>query len=201
MTSLNFKTIGLSCIIIISVFSFYSFTKGNKSYNEYNEWTKTIDNHKIGFISTGTNIKESIKLISDYYLVTYDSLQDAIEDYYNYFYQVQDNSGNIEFLIFPDDDQGKGIDFIYSFEVISNQYKIIGTDISVGKKVKDIDKYFTLTDLYFDYNYGLFLYSNDFSGAFSIIIDSTHNEFLENNFFENPENVHKESTIKSIIVY
>lgn len=165
------------------------------------DWPLSIQEHKVGMVSTGIKIDESINIISKYFKVEPDSILSSDDENYSFFYTVKNKNGQPVFNIHPATDKGNGREFVYSYEVLSEEYSIDKTNVSVGKEVNDLKKSFTLTETYFDYDDGLFVFVSDFSGSFSIELDSEHKNSLGESNYENPEDIPGHFKLKSITVY
>ena len=158
-------------------------------------WKYEINNSYVGLISTQSHISslenylpESYKLISNFIKFDGDDQDEPDED--SLVYDVLEDS-NLIFRIIPQHDKKN----IYSIMVFSPLYKILNTDLHVGSTVKDLKNIYSIKDSYFNIADGLYIYCNEFNGAFSIDLEG------EGDKFESLETLSDNKKVKSIIIY
>lgn len=180
------------------------FIAGNwlvRSDSGTDNWVDIISDKRIGLISTDLKIEEALKILGGRYLVVYDSIADIYETEYTYFFSMLNQDGKEVFRLNPDTEKGEKNEFIYSIEVFDNKYLIKETEVSVGADYEVLKNYFSVNEVYFDYEIGLFVFCTNFNGAFSLELDSIHQASLGQYDYATPNQIPDHFKIKSIIVY
>ena len=145
------------------------------------EWNYIINPPKVGLISTKNYISEISDLLPiSYYMVKDSTLwndEDEDKDKWKYtvYYAVRRDNKTI-FEIYPDDANKEKI---FSIVILSPEYKIKNTEIRVGSTVKTLKKTFSIKDISYSYDFGLYIYCNGFDGTFSIDINEEWNDSPE----------------------
>jgi hypothetical protein len=202
----NYKLIPSTIVLISIVICSISCNTQSKDQNSanagvLNEWPKSIQLHKVGLVNTGIKLNDAINILSNYFSVSMDSIYNEEEESYTYVVYVKNDKGEVQFCIHPSADIGNGKEIVYSYEVLSQEYSIDKTNISVGDNVSELRKAYQIQKSYFDYDNGLFMFASDFDGCFGIELDDINKNALDQNNFENFDSIPGTFEIKSIIVY
>ena len=149
-----------------------------------------IKNHRIGVIMTSSKIDSSILKISEYFEVSFDSIDltdSGYGDGIEYFFNVNLH-GNLMFRIHPD----SSLQRIQTIEVVSNAFS---TDkgFKIGSHYGELRGLYQIISSSFNYNDGLFVYAKDFDGTFRL-----HTEELDTYQIDSiPKNI----AVDRIIIY
>jgi hypothetical protein len=170
-------------------------TLQNSSLPEKNkgqeEWNFIISPPNVGLISTKNHISEISDLLPPNYHIAIDSISYDYEESYDIFYAVRKDNKTI-FEIYSDDNNGE----IRSIAVLSPEYKIKNTELRVGSTLGELKKTFSIKDWNYNFDWGLYVYCNEFNGTFKIDIGKNGSD--KPDFFESLPDSKK---IEIIVVY
>jgi hypothetical protein len=126
------------------------------------EWL-VINKNSLGKIKTHSNIVSALKILANDFKVIHDSIDFSYEgEGFEHVYEVYLNN-KILFKLHPDI-QTKTIRTI---EVISNQF-YSERGLSTGMTYKELKAKYFINNSSFNYDDGLFVYAQDFDGAFGL---------------------------------
>jgi hypothetical protein len=164
----------------------------------HKEWDFIINPPGVGSISTEYQISEIATLLPPNYTIMKDSVLSGTDEILIVLYVVRKSNKTI-FEIYPQINNNETIsNEIYSIVVLHPEYVIADTELRVGSTLGELKKVFPLKDIYSDVSSGLFIYCNEFNGAFSIDLEGEDYWALEELSLEElPDRL----KIKTIIIY
>ena len=201
-------------IIILSAFALIASSCGqstkkqskSEQVNKQEEWNFIINPPNVGLISTKNYISEIPDLLPINYSMVKDSTvwnnegeEDKDKWEYTTFYAVREDNTTI-FKIYPGDNKNE----IASVVVLSPEYKIRNTELRVGSTLGTLKKTFSIKDRDFSFDSGLFIFCNEFNGAFSIDLEREGHLLFEGENNDDPDSfglLPDSKKIDAIIVY
>jgi len=163
------------------------------------KWTNTFSKNTLGLLQTGDSISKALDLLNDLFIVKFDSIEacEGCFDEFEYYYSVYKNHKLI-FTLHPGYEENNK-DLIFRFELYDADYKS-DKGIGIGNTVTDLKEKYKLTEAYFAYDLGLFLFAKDFDGSFGLSYES-YSDINDFNFEQaTPETIPEKCIIDKIVI-